>query len=115
MIELVVFQRPAVRLFRWCRWLLYYLYANVSNLGECPSILYAYVYRTPVINIRDPRDAIINFIGRNLNRAIIAVCAYSPSVYGFQFVAYAYICTCRKNLILDFVDENLESLYQALT
>ncbi|XP_011053732.1 PREDICTED: liprin-beta-2 isoform X2 [Acromyrmex echinatior] len=33
MIELVVFQHSAVRLFQWCRWLLYYLYANVSNLA----------------------------------------------------------------------------------
>ncbi|XP_011644834.1 uncharacterized protein LOC105431986 isoform X2 [Pogonomyrmex barbatus] len=39
MIDLVVFQRSAVRLFRWCRWLLYYLYANVSNLGIGTSAL----------------------------------------------------------------------------
>lgn len=37
MIELVVARRSAVRLFQWCRWLLYYLYANVSYLGECVS------------------------------------------------------------------------------
>lgn len=34
MIEYVVFQRATVKLFQWCRWLLYYLYANISDLGE---------------------------------------------------------------------------------
>lgn len=39
MIELVVLKRSAVRLFYWCRWLLYYLYASISDLGECILVI----------------------------------------------------------------------------